>query len=120
MSNNKVTKLKPRSKSAAALDTPTDLDEAAVKAVSGFGLFAGSDFIVRRARARDGRADRSGLVSIAPWGIGSAQQSRPSSLSFESRHGGHLSPIGLCAGKRRRPPQSKPPAYSPGVRAKSL
>ena len=34
MSNNKVTKLKPRSKPAAALDTPTDLDEAAVKAVS--------------------------------------------------------------------------------------
>ena len=34
MSNNKVTKLKPRSKPAAALDTPTDLDDAAVKAVS--------------------------------------------------------------------------------------
>src|SRR4249919_2201639 len=34
VSNNKVTKLKPRSKPAAALDTPTDLDEAAVKAVS--------------------------------------------------------------------------------------
>ena len=34
MSNNKVTKLKTRSKPAAALDTPTDLDEAAVKAVS--------------------------------------------------------------------------------------
>ena len=34
MSNNKVTKLKPRSKPAAALDTPTDLDPAAVKAVS--------------------------------------------------------------------------------------
>ena len=34
MSNNKVTRLKPRSKPAAALDTPTDLDEAAVKAVS--------------------------------------------------------------------------------------
>ena len=33
MSNNKVTKLKPRSK-PAALDTPTDLDDAAVKAVS--------------------------------------------------------------------------------------
>ena len=32
--NNKVTKLKPRSKPAAALDTPTDLDEAAVSAVS--------------------------------------------------------------------------------------
>ena len=32
--SNKVTKLKPRSKPAAALDTPTDLDEAAVKAVS--------------------------------------------------------------------------------------
>ena len=35
MSNNKVTKLKPRTKPVAALDTPTDLDEAAVKAVSG-------------------------------------------------------------------------------------
>jgi len=34
VSNNKVTKLKTRSKPAAALDTPTDLDEAAVKAVS--------------------------------------------------------------------------------------
>jgi starvation-inducible DNA-binding protein len=34
VSNNKVTKLKPRSKPAAALDTPTDLDAAAVKAVS--------------------------------------------------------------------------------------
>ena len=34
MSNNKVTKLKPRSKPAAALDTPTDLDDADVKAVS--------------------------------------------------------------------------------------
>ena len=34
MSNNKVTKLKPRSKPAAALDTPTDLDNEAVKAVS--------------------------------------------------------------------------------------
>jgi starvation-inducible DNA-binding protein len=34
VSNNKVTKFKPRSKPAAALDTPTDLDEAAVKAVS--------------------------------------------------------------------------------------
>src|SRR5476649_2344599 len=34
VSNNKVTRLKPRSKPAAALDTPTDLDEAAVKAVS--------------------------------------------------------------------------------------
>ena len=33
MSNNKVTKLKPRSK-PAALDTPTDLNDAAVKAVS--------------------------------------------------------------------------------------
>ena len=33
MSNSKVTKLKPRSK-PAALDTPTDLDEADVKAVS--------------------------------------------------------------------------------------
>ena len=32
--SNKVTKLKPRAKSAAALDTPTDLDDAAVKAVS--------------------------------------------------------------------------------------
>ena len=32
--SNKVTKLKPRTKPAAALDTPTDLDEAAVKAVS--------------------------------------------------------------------------------------
>ena len=31
---SKVTKLKPRSKPAAALDTPTDLDDAAVKAVS--------------------------------------------------------------------------------------
>ncbi len=34
MSNNKVTKLKTRSKPAAALDTPTDLDPADVKAVS--------------------------------------------------------------------------------------
>src|ERR1051325_5403051 len=34
VSNNKVTKLKPRSKPAAALDTPTDLDNEAVKAVS--------------------------------------------------------------------------------------
>jgi len=34
VSNNKVTKLKTRSKPPAALDTPTDLDEAAVKAVS--------------------------------------------------------------------------------------
>jgi starvation-inducible DNA-binding protein len=34
VSNNKVTKLKPRSKPAAALDTPTDLDDGAVKAVS--------------------------------------------------------------------------------------
>jgi starvation-inducible DNA-binding protein len=34
VSNNRVTKLKPRQKSAAALDTPTDLDDAAVKAVS--------------------------------------------------------------------------------------
>jgi len=34
VSNNKVTKLKPRSKPAAALDTPTDLDPADVKAVS--------------------------------------------------------------------------------------
>jgi starvation-inducible DNA-binding protein len=33
VSSNKVTKLKPRSK-PAALDTPTDLDDAAVKAVS--------------------------------------------------------------------------------------
>src|SRR4029079_2932413 len=33
VSNNKVTKLKPR-RPAAALDTPTDLDDAAVKAVS--------------------------------------------------------------------------------------
>ena len=33
VSNNKVAKLKPRSK-PAALDTPTDLDDAAVKAVS--------------------------------------------------------------------------------------
>src|SRR3954468_12575184 len=32
--SNKVTKLKPRGKPAAALDTPTDLDDAAVKAVS--------------------------------------------------------------------------------------
>jgi starvation-inducible DNA-binding protein len=44
MSNNKVTKLKPRSRSAAALDTPTDLDDAAVKAISGVlnGLLATS------------------------------------------------------------------------------
>jgi starvation-inducible DNA-binding protein len=34
VSNNKVTKLKPQSKPAAALDTPTDLDEADVQAVS--------------------------------------------------------------------------------------
>jgi starvation-inducible DNA-binding protein len=34
VSNHKVTKLKPRQKSAAALDTPTDLDSAAVEAVS--------------------------------------------------------------------------------------
>jgi len=34
VSNNKVTRLKPRSKPAAALDTPTDLDHEAVKAVS--------------------------------------------------------------------------------------
>jgi starvation-inducible DNA-binding protein len=34
VSNNKVTRLKPSSKPAPALDTPTDLDEAAVKAVS--------------------------------------------------------------------------------------
>ena len=34
MSNSKVTRLKPRSKPAAALDTPTDLDTADVKAVS--------------------------------------------------------------------------------------
>jgi starvation-inducible DNA-binding protein len=34
VSNNKVTKLKPRQRPAAALDTPTDLDNAAVKAVS--------------------------------------------------------------------------------------
>jgi starvation-inducible DNA-binding protein len=34
VSNNKVTKLKPRQKPAAALDTPTDLDNADVKAVS--------------------------------------------------------------------------------------
>ena len=32
--SNKVTKLKPRSKPAAVLDTPTDLNDAAVKAVS--------------------------------------------------------------------------------------
>jgi starvation-inducible DNA-binding protein len=32
--SNKVTKLKPRAKPAAALDTPTDLDNEAVKAVS--------------------------------------------------------------------------------------
>jgi starvation-inducible DNA-binding protein len=43
VSNNKVTKLKPRSK-PAALDTPTDLGEAAVKAVSAAlnGLLADS------------------------------------------------------------------------------
>jgi starvation-inducible DNA-binding protein len=43
VSNNKVTKLKPR-KPAPALDTPTDLDEANVKAVSGAlnGLLATS------------------------------------------------------------------------------
>jgi starvation-inducible DNA-binding protein len=34
VSNNKVTKLKTRSRPAAALDTPTDLSEADVKAVS--------------------------------------------------------------------------------------
>lgn len=34
MSNTKVSKLKTRSKSAAALDTPTDLDAAAVTAIS--------------------------------------------------------------------------------------
>jgi starvation-inducible DNA-binding protein len=34
VSNNKVTKLKPAHKPAAALDTPTDLDPADVKAVS--------------------------------------------------------------------------------------
>ena len=34
MSNNKVTRLKPRTKPAPALDTPTDLDTADVKAVS--------------------------------------------------------------------------------------
>jgi len=34
VSNNKVTKFKPRSKSPAALDTPTDLDPADVAAVS--------------------------------------------------------------------------------------
>ena len=34
MSNSKVTKLKPAHKPAPALDTPTDLDTAAVKAVS--------------------------------------------------------------------------------------
>jgi starvation-inducible DNA-binding protein len=34
VSNSKVTKLKPRSKPAAALDTPTDLDGAAVKSIS--------------------------------------------------------------------------------------
>jgi starvation-inducible DNA-binding protein len=34
VSSNKITKLKPRQKPAAALDTPTDLDDAAVKAVS--------------------------------------------------------------------------------------
>ena len=34
MSNNKVTKLKPRHKPAPALDTPTDLDDDAIKAVS--------------------------------------------------------------------------------------
>src|ERR1051325_10440952 len=34
VSNNKVTKLKPRSRPAAALDAPTDLDQAAVQAVS--------------------------------------------------------------------------------------
>ena len=43
MSNNKVTKLKPRSK-PAALDTPTDLNDAAVKAISAAlnGLLADS------------------------------------------------------------------------------
>jgi starvation-inducible DNA-binding protein len=43
VSNNKVTKLKPRSK-PAALDTPTDLNDAAVKAVSAAlnGLLADS------------------------------------------------------------------------------
>jgi starvation-inducible DNA-binding protein len=34
VSNNKVTKLKPRSRAAAALDTPTDLDDTAVKEIS--------------------------------------------------------------------------------------
>jgi starvation-inducible DNA-binding protein len=34
VSNNKVTRLKPRSKAAAALDTPTDLDDTAVNAIS--------------------------------------------------------------------------------------
>jgi starvation-inducible DNA-binding protein len=34
VSNNKVTKLKPAHKPAPPLDTPTDLDQAAVKAVS--------------------------------------------------------------------------------------
>jgi starvation-inducible DNA-binding protein len=42
--SNKVTKLKPRHKSAAALDTPTDLDGEAVKAISAAlnGLLADS------------------------------------------------------------------------------
>src|SRR5689334_11205301 len=34
VSNNKVTKLKPGHKPAPALDTPTDLDDSAIKAVS--------------------------------------------------------------------------------------
>jgi starvation-inducible DNA-binding protein len=34
VSSNKVTKLKPAHKAAAALDTPTDLDAGAVKAIS--------------------------------------------------------------------------------------
>ena len=44
MSNNKVTKLKPRSKPAARWIRPTDLDDAAVKAVSAAlnGLLADS------------------------------------------------------------------------------
>ena len=44
MSNQKVTKLKPNQKSAAALDTPTDLAPGAVKALSATlnGLLADS------------------------------------------------------------------------------
>jgi starvation-inducible DNA-binding protein len=44
VSNNKVTKLKPGERPAPALDTPTDLDDAAVKAVSAAlnGLLADS------------------------------------------------------------------------------